>query len=651
MRIVIQLIVTLLAASAFSAFAQDEMENSTQISVSAQGRIIQTSSPWFKVSPRGLYEMEITAPSTRFPSLQSDLRVASRDGETWTLRGIQGTGYFISDIGRIAVIGTTCCDASYVPSRLTVYDLNGRTLDAREVDVMIDPKLSSDGTRLIYRSKTGIFDLDLNSLKETSYPCFDLFAAGPDNKMAGVHLNETNLGKPSRDEANRLVIYEDNIQTHSIPIPGKIRKIEFSQDGTRLYLLTPTTLVMLPFPSGAPRQLYTSPKGGELRDIHVSPRTVYLGMRSFQKNPVSGNRVSGTLVTLDQASGPSQHFDGPTQKIEAAPDLPELYDQIPWPFKPNSQHPVGCTHGQFLAWEGYPAYLHPGIDVLGPPGQAIYSVSNGVVKALHTTSGHLNWRMAIGDEDTSGTCKGYLYVHLVESTISVNLGDTVKKGQYLGDMVGLAHYGFTHLHLARIQDTGTQWFGDWLITENCHMDLVRQNEDEAPVFENALGNDLFAFCTNQTSDYLDPQALEGEVDIIAHVHDTIESQMPCTVHEIYFTIYPSGDPQSPVIENKLAVRFDMHLDVYQGGPFFVFLTQLLYKTDTVCKTQYNSLKQEFYHVITNSDGNEIYELSDQWQSWDTTTVPDGEYVVQVTARDVAGNETTQSMTVTTDNVR
>jgi len=363
-----------------------------------------------------------------------------------------------------------------------------------------------------------------------------------------------------------------------------------------------------------------------------------------------GDRVSGSLVKLSLDGGPPVISDGPTNNFELAPWIPAPNSHIPWPFKPNAQHPVGCTYGQFLHYDGWPAYLHPGIDVLGPPEQAVYAVSGGIVKALHTTSDHLNWRIAIGDQDTSGTCKGYLYVHLVQSSIAVNLGDPIQKGQYLGDMVGFAHYDMTHLHLARIQDTGTQWYGTWLCTENCHLDLAKQDEAEAPVFENALGSDLFAFCANQTSNYLDPQSLQGEVDIIVRVSDKIASDRICTVQEIRYTIYPVGAPQSPVVDNKLAVCFDMELDVYQGGPVAPFLMALLYKTDDVCQTQYNDVTQEFYHIITNSDGNQVYQLSDLWEAWDTSQVPDAEYVVEVTALDAAGNETTRSMTVTTDNV-
>ena len=45
----------------------------------------------------------------------------------------------------------------------------------------------------------------------------------------------------------------------------------------------------------------------------------------------------------------------------------------------------------------------------------------------------------------------------------------------------------------------------------------------------------------------------------------------------------------------------------------------------------------------------MIETSDQNESWDTTTVSNGAYVVTVRAKDQAGNEVTESMSVTVNN--
>jgi hypothetical protein len=148
---------------------------------------------------------------------------------------------------------------------------------------------------------------------------------------------------------------------------------------------------------------------------------------------------------------------------------------------------------------------------------------------------------------------------------------------------------------------------------------------------------------------MDPAGLYGEVDIIALVGDRIVSDWICTVQEIRYTIHPFGNPDYLIVDNKLAVYFDMALDTYQGGPIDPFLVDLLYKQDSTCRTYGDYDRREFYHILTNSNGDQVYEESDLWEAWDTTILPDGDYVVVVTATDVIGNSTTESMVVTTIN--
>jgi hypothetical protein len=54
-------------------------------------------------------------------------------------------------------------------------------------------------------------------------------------------------------------------------------------------------------------------------------------------------------------------------------------------------------------------------------------------------------------------------------------------------------------------------------------------------------------------------------------------------------------------------------------------------------------------VVTNSDGDQTYNAADQNESWNTANVANGDYVVEVVARDVAGNQSTASMAVTVNN--
>ena len=93
----------------------------------------------------------------------------------------------------------------------------------------------------------------------------------------------------------------------------------------------------------------------------------------------------------------------------------------------------------------------------------------------------------------------------------------------------------------------------------------------------------------------------------------------------------------------------MSLDTYGSGTIDSFLVDLIYKEDSTCNTngEYNS--REFFYVITNSDGDQTYNAADQNESWNTVNVANGDYVVEVVARDVAGNRSTASMAVTVNN--
>ena len=93
----------------------------------------------------------------------------------------------------------------------------------------------------------------------------------------------------------------------------------------------------------------------------------------------------------------------------------------------------------------------------------------------------------------------------------------------------------------------------------------------------------------------------------------------------------------------------MSLDTYGSGTIDSFLVDLIYKEDSTCNTNGDYNSREFFYVITNSDGDQTYNAADQSESWNTVNVANGDYVVEVVARDVAGNQSVASMTVTVNN--
>jgi murein DD-endopeptidase MepM/ murein hydrolase activator NlpD len=619
------MIIAILIPGAIEAQGQQSM--SQGFSVSSQGLIRRQIAPLTIVSPAGLYTMRISPVRGDFHYLEADLLVTSAAGQEHRLQQVTGNAFFVSDLGRIIAVETA--HPTVQPSRIRVLDLSGEVLAALQVDRLSDPALSADGSKLVYRSAPGVVVLDLRSFDETLYPPFNLFAIGPCGELAGI------------SNAHRLHLLANQEEVLSIQLENRPQRIAFAWDGSSLLVLEHSELRRLAIPTGEEATLLVAPEGSRLRDLLVTPQATLVGARVGGVDSWTGElftlRPDGHLLTCEQ---------GPSRQIPRADNTPKTSRGLPWPLAPNSQHSVGNTYGEYQNYGS--AYLHPGVDVMGEPYQPIFAVADGAVKAILTTGGEWHWRIAIG-EPTGGTSTGYLYAHVDEPSIAVDIGDPIMRGQYIGDLVPWPIYDFTHCHFARIEDTGYQWYGSWLCTDNPHLDLDNQTETTAPVFEPAVGSDLFAFCDNQSSTYQDPSALHGEVDIIAHVGDQIVSDWVCSVQEIRYTIYPLGDPGYPIVDNKLAVSFDMALDTYQAGPIDPFLVELLYKHDATCHTYGDYDRREFFHIITNSNGDQTYDDIDLWEAWYTHLLPDGDYVVSVTASDVVGNSTTESMVVTTAN--
>ncbi len=559
------------------------------------------------------------------------VEVTSADGSRHVVNAL-GEAFFVSDLG--LVIAVQDPETRALPSRVVVTDLDGRELWSRDAASLASPVLSLDGRVFAYLESDCISVVNLGTFQVESHPRLLPFSVSGDGRLVG--------SRPDGSGAYELVLVGADGGETTCPLPRRPRCLSFDDTGGVL-VLTRDSLERLGEKDGL-TTLYEAEDGLELLDLVASRGSVTVGARRFD-----GRIETAVTLVLSNAGDVVRSVAG-ASRVRPAARAEEDGGRvgIPWPLAPDAQHPVGNTYGEYQAYGGAP-YLHPGADVMGSAGQHVYAVAAGVVKAVLTTSGQWHWRVAIADSATSGTSTGYLYAHLDQATIVHAVGDTVMAGDYLGDLVAWPVAGFNHCHFARIEDEGLQWYGNWLATDNPHVDFDSMTESTAPIFEPARGTDLLAFCTDQTSTYLEPETLSGRVDIIAHVGDTIESAWVCSVQELRYTIYPAGSPDTPVVDDKLAVNFDMALDTYYGGPIDAFLVGLLYKQDATCRTRGDYDYREFYHILTNSNGDDIYESSDLTEAWDTTSLPDADYVVRVTAVDAAGNAASDSMTVTTAN--
>ncbi|NQU67470.1 MAG: peptidoglycan DD-metalloendopeptidase family protein [Candidatus Marinimicrobia bacterium] len=308
----------------------------------------------------------------------------------------------------------------------------------------------------------------------------------------------------------------------------------------------------------------------------------------------------------------------------------------------NSPFPIGNSYGEIQQYLGIP-YLHPGVDFLGDDYQEVYAARDGFVKAVLTTGGDPYWRIAIANENISTETEGYLYAHLNQTSITVNVGDQVYAGDLLGTLYPWPSYDFTHIHFARLQDEGAQWFGDWWTIENPLVDVTNIQDTIPPTFENAINEDLFAYVNNGGT-YLDPTNLSGEFDIIAKCHDIANSNWRIDIWDISFSLNPADDTDSIVYE-KFSFSYDMPIDMYFSNDWTDIVLNTIYSRDATCYSIGNYVEREYYHIITNSNGDTTITEEDEAENFDSTDFLDGSYWLKVTARDASMNTTVDSMLV------
>jgi|Deesub1362B_J571_1020462.scaffolds.fasta_scaffold00098_16 hypothetical protein len=322
-----------------------------------------------------------------------------------------------------------------------------------------------------------------------------------------------------------------------------------------------------------------------------------------------------------------------------------------WPFAPqNESHPLGNNWGEYQNYGGSP-YLHPGIDVMSYPQQGIpvYSVSFGYVKAWLTISGDWHWRVGVGDNPGPDSTEGWLYAHIDPYSYHADIGDTVYPGDLIGYLVIWPVTGFDHLHFARIKDEGTVWYtGDWAFVRNPLKIIEPLNDTVKPKFENALTNQKFALCINNTSTYLSSDSIFGNVDVIIRAYDeygdyTLYNPVWKRVNVFKISYYVRENGGNVVIPEKLSFKFGGRLEYTQN-------VNVIFKDDYVCDTRGDYSERVYYFIVTNTDGDTIVESSDASYSFQTTNLADGYYWIVVRLEDEAGNLNRDSMLVRIKNL-
>jgi len=505
-----------------------------------------------------------------------------------------------------------------VPSILHLYDNNGELIYKNTYDKIINISLSGNGEFIAFFNGKGIVVLRADAIEIKFYPGSIIFAVD-------------DLGYPVYYNAEQKII---NYKSNSTYLNENPYNILFWNQ--KPVICTRNSINL--FSNGKLIPLHKSQK--IFFETKVINSELYFVEREEQQNSFKFKLYhfeNKNMITQIDAV----QFNLAEVKTHQTIIAPLDYGSIVNPFN------IGNSYAEIQQYGGSP-YLHPGVDFLGDDYENVYAVKQGYIKAILTTGGSAYWRIGISNENTSAESEGYLYAHLNQSSIPYMVGDQVQVGNVLGTLYPWGYYDFTHIHFARITCSGSTWNGNWWTTDNPLPDVINFTDSTPPVFENAYGSNLFAFRT-ENGTYLDPDNLIGKIDIIAKCHDIANSTWRIDVWDMRFKLHPASNPNSTIYE-RFSFSWDMPLDTYISGSFDNMVLYTLYSRDGTCYSIGDYTNREYYHIITNSDGDSVITQYDQDENLDTSQFPDGQYILEVIARDCSMNEASAFMNVTFDNV-
>ena len=524
------------------------------------------------------------------------------DGET-----LIGNSLFIIDDGFLTLTG----EHDNIPTWLRIYNKFGDQLFLKRFNKVINISISENGKFAVFFDGNVLQVLDIVRLQLTSYERSIRFAIN-------------NSGIPFYVDQYNDIHFRDQI----FSIDENIRTVLFHNEIPLIF--TKHSIFQL---EQKLQKVHTF--SGEIFEVKNIENLLYLVIKNNSNYKLLKFNDSKNIEQIDEIN-----FERSSNRIHEPIYAPLNYGEEDFPF------PIGNSYAEIQQY-GTTPYLHPGVDYMGDDYQEVYAVHDGFVKAVLTTGGDRYWRVAIANEDSPEETQGYLYAHLNQNSITVNVGDEVVAGDLLGTLYPWGFADFTHIHFARIFCTGTLWYGDWWTTENNLLDVINLQDTIPPIFEDAFLGQRFAF-RDIAGNYLDPLNLSGEFDIIAKCHDIANSVWRIDLHDLSYSLHPISNPDSTLFE-QFSYVYDFDLDTYHSGIVDNMILNTIYSRDATCYSIGNYDFREYYHIITNSNGDSLITEEDAAESFDSSQFPDNYYYFKVTARDASLNTTIDSMLVMFNN--
>lgn len=568
-------------------------------------------------------------------------RFYDKDQELFSMDTAPGSDLYISNSGYIAFMDMTHHYRGDL--KINFYSSEGRRLFSKDFKSAALFGFSETGNKFVVVDEKGTQVIDIPGPSTSIFPHCDQFAfSGDENSLA--------LARTGVIEA-----YSGGRLIKSIPTDDLYpRGLEISVKHDILAVINKHFLNAYSISNGG---LLFSDRLGEnlsFRDLILKDDKILTGVEYRDKSV-----IRGILKVFDLNGRVLHESTEAARRLEVFEDDPPEpnsvcdYPEICWPFVPfDSMRTVWNYYEQHMSY-GTPdwSYLHQGLDLIVPIDEPTYTVEGGVVKCVLTISGDQHWRVAVSPEQTALPSDGWLYAHLVESSIAVDVGDTVDIHDYLGDIVYWTH-DWGHIHFVEIRDSGMVWhyFDDeWGINYNPLHSLRPDTDTIPPVIEDVFAYSKFGFCLNETSTYLRPDNLHGDIDIITKVVDYIgDSEWQQPAYETFYWIKKL--PEEVTIFPRTMGHILNHTYPFYGTGSYEPFAIVIYKRDNyLLPPSWMEPERDYYHVLTNSDGDSIIELSERNLSFPTADYPNGDYRIFVEATDIYGNSCVDSQDVIFNN--
>jgi hypothetical protein len=567
-----------------------------------------------------------------------DFRLFENDNLCYVIESLPGSDVMVSNAGIVAVFDTR----HHFRNELTLhfYTKDGKPLDSRTFSYASLFGFSPQGGSFGIGTGENFVVIDLHAGKTYELDRCSRFSFSEDEILLATAIEGiVNVYKDFElvNQFNTDFFYPRGLAVCAkgevIAACDKHSLITFALDGNRIMYQ------------------HQLPENKSFRDLVYSGTTLLAGIH--QKEPGVSR---GFLHAFDNTGQPAGVETGSEKSYryfvscdQKARDT-SVYESIPWPFIPfDEMHTVWNYYEQHMGngvdtW----SYLHQGLDIITPIDEPTYAVQAGWVKCVLTLGGDAYWRVAISPVQEAGYSDGWLYAHLVQGSIQVEVGDYVELHDYLGDIIYWSD-DWGHIHFVEIRDQGLIWYYDddeWGINFNPLLALTPNDDTIAPVIENFSMFSKFGFLTHgSNSDFQAPNNLSGNIDIIARISDFHhESPWELPAFETFYQFKKASDG-SVAFPRTLGRKLNHTYSQYSSSFYQAYAPLIYFKDEDHLPPAWMSESRNYYQVLTRNNGDTLISLEEINLSFPTTDFYDDHYWLVVEAWDEAGNMSVDSQLV------